>query len=442
MPDTHNRTKISKEDLIPPSGAEYAYAELVFKKMEQSDPDHFNVLKISRSKEKKQIKMDESILSELDLPHDFKLTHSFIKIDNKIFALAVHDILGDGSFGRVKHCWDEWGNILAYKAERLSPGFNLEESKLHCVDSDKAAIIAEQYIASGFIQSDTTDEFYDNPKSLKSSGHIVKKITIMPEAKGVEVYDYFKDFKKNNGKEMDHTDFLIVFYGIMNSLSDLHKKNVLHLDVKPANFRIDDDLSVTPIDFGFSTVLKKSEEYQTKQNRVGTYLSKEVMDHVYCKKTDIYAAAVSLFGGIIYKTNGSGRPILTLITNKFFIESMFSEKLQAMIKNMKDEKIEKRPTAQEVSKAILAELKTQHKDDPKAKQFLLDLKDKKPKVKYQDLTKGQKISGSIGPEPEAPPRSEEPISHPGIIHLLVNLFSRTHSANISSASKTRLPGPQ
>ena len=337
-------------------------------------------------------KHHEEICLELYLdPKTFRLEHSFLNMGSQMFGLALHDELGEGGFGQVKHCWDAWGNLLAYKAEKGRSRESIEEFKRNNYLSDRAATAAGQLIASGYRASDTKKKFFSNGLKELGGSRVLKKITVMNLAKGVNVREYL-----SQDESFDKVKFLIIFYRMMQALLDLHSKNILHLDTKIENFQIDDDCCVTLVDFGFSLVLEPDQKFITLDCSRGTYRALEVMsDKLYCRATDIYSVAVSLFGGASYhsKVKRQERPLIDA--------KIFSLALQGAIKKMKNTRPEERPNAQLVCDFIVRELYHNHLEDRRVESFFQPYAVKKV-AKYEDLTVGPTIADTYLEECRVP----------------------------------------
>ena len=83
----------------------------------------------------------------------------------------------------------------------------------------------------------------------------------------------------------------------------MHNLGYAHLDIKPDNFIVNDDKSISFIDFGFTNHL-----HQTIRKIVGTksYLAPEIQPKrgFEAEKADIYALGKTI--NILMKANSSG----------------------------------------------------------------------------------------------------------------------------------------
>ena len=384
---TRHPTKV--EDLIPPSSDEYAYANKLKQTLiEMYNPAQSSLecwkifrfkegqfyrdalfktckeLGIFGDKEIEKVTMQLNVIRNavfdgLGLDHrTFRLEHSFINLGDQLFGLSIHDEIGVGASGQVKHCWDSSGNLLAYKSEKSQSDFSMKFIMEDGARSDKAARLAGQLIASGYRYSDTKKSFFDSGKRDSQGGKVLKKISIMNLARGVNLYRFFRKGKLSN------VGFFIIFYNIMKSLAVLHEKNILHLDVTSTNFMISDDLSITPVDFELSLILGPGEDFIKSDMFFGSYRAPEVRNSIYSKGTDIYAAAVFLFGGVIQTDQGE-QTVSGVVDEK-----KLSLLLQNIIKLMRDPLFKNRPSAKTVCKIIRQELYNKYRSDPRVQSLL------------------------------------------------------------------------
>jgi len=87
-----------------------------------------------------------------------------------------------------------------------------------------------------------------------------------------------------------------MFLQVLETIGYLHSKDVLHLDIKPANIMVQDDGSIKIIDMGISAALN---DIDTFVKRIGTpsYMSPEQLQEGYTLGfyTDIWALGITLF---------------------------------------------------------------------------------------------------------------------------------------------------
>jgi len=115
-------------------------------------------------------------------------------------------------------------------------------------------------------------------------------------------------------------------------LSYLHKKDILHRDIKPQNIFLNKNGLIKIGDLGFSKLIKNKTEWVKKQTYLGTkkYMSPEMKQKKeYNSKTDIYSLG---------------------ITFKDFIkdETKYSDNFNKLINSMIEEEPSNRPSADEI----------------------------------------------------------------------------------------------
>lgn len=86
-----------------------------------------------------------------------------------------------------------------------------------------------------------------------------------------------------------------VIMQLLDAVGHIHKKNILHLDIKRNNIILDDNMKIKLLDFGIS---RWQNEFQTNWPAFGTldYMSPEQLQGLNLDKyTDIYAIGVTLY---------------------------------------------------------------------------------------------------------------------------------------------------
>lgn len=140
------------------------------------------------------------------------------------------------------------------------------------------------------------------------------------------IMDYFtkgslRDLVKEQKKKKEPIDYQLIISLLIDcatAIEYLHSKNIIHRDVKPANFLITDHLGVRITDFGVSRV----QQNDMKMTLIGTpfWMAPEVLSgKEYSEKADVYSFAL-----IIYELVTREEPYQEL--NLFNLEEHIVEK--------------------------------------------------------------------------------------------------------------------
>ena len=127
-------------------------------------------------------------------------------------------------------------------------------------------------------------------------------------------YIYYKEenplfINENNIYQMEKVYYIIeeiaengelfVFLNIVKSLQLLHKKRIIHCDIKPENVLIGNDFNIKLIDFGYSEYVSKNNNIIHSTSGSDTYCSPEIrrsyMEGYDGIKSDIFSLGVLLF---------------------------------------------------------------------------------------------------------------------------------------------------
>jgi NIMA (never in mitosis gene a)-related kinase len=142
--------------------------------------------------------------------------------------------------------------------------------------------------------------------------------------------DLFKKLEEN--KCIDEETLLFWLMQICFGLSYLHKKKILHRDIKPQNIFLNKNGLIKIGDLGFSKLIMNENEWKKKQTFLGTekYMSPEMKNkREYNSKTDIYSL---------------GKTFQDFMKD----ETKYSDNFKNLIKSLVEKKPSKRPSADEI----------------------------------------------------------------------------------------------
>lgn len=251
-------------------------------------------------------------------------------------------LLGEGSFGK------------AYLCENLS-------DNSHCV--------IKQIPLDGLDEQEKK-ETYNEVLILKKVNHsnIIKFIDVFKKSKPINtlniVTEYADDgdlnqkIEKLKQKKSPFTEKEIINYliQICLALNHIHKKKIIHRDLKSGNIFLTKGGLVKLGDFGISKGFKNT--WEKAKSKVGTpyYLSPEIINNKpYDSKSDIWALGVMLYEMITFKMpfNANSLPALSLKILRGIYQqpsSYYSKDLINLVKQCLTLEPKKRPSAEMILK--------------------------------------------------------------------------------------------
>ena len=251
-------------------------------------------------------------------------------------------LLGEGSFGK------------AYLCENLS-------DNSHCV--------IKQIPLDGLDEQEKK-ETYNEVLILKKVNHsnIIKFIDVFKKSKPINtlniVTEYADDgdlnqkIEKLKQKKSPFTEKEIINYliQICLALNHIHKKKIIHRDLKSGNIFLTKGGLVKLGDFGISKGFKNT--WEKAKSKVGTpyYLSPEIINNKpYDSKSDIWALGVMLYEMMTFKMpfNANSLPALSLKILRGIYQqpsSYYSKDLINLVKQCLTLEPKKRPSAEMILK--------------------------------------------------------------------------------------------
>jgi len=107
------------------------------------------------------------------------------------------------------------------------------------------------------------------------------------------------DYLSKKGNKLTTLMKLFIIKQIVQGFIELHKQNVVHMDIKPANILITKNLDIKIIDYGFSCI-KGNEVCYKKVKGTPNYISPEVLneevhDFEIAKATDVWSVGITAY---------------------------------------------------------------------------------------------------------------------------------------------------
>lgn len=156
------------------------------------------------------------------------------------------------------------------------------------------------------------NEFYIHSQrklnfSIKAVDFIDDTFLILEDFKGISLSDFIKN------RKLDVTDFLFIALAMTECLIEIHENNIIHKDIKPANFIINENTKELKLtDFGISTLFQKEYVSSSEIKLEGTiqYISPEQTGRTgkpIDYRTDLYSLGISFYemltGRLPFATN-------------------------------------------------------------------------------------------------------------------------------------------
>ncbi|CAM0908463.1 unnamed protein product [Alopecurus aequalis] len=191
--------------------------------------------------------------------------------------------IGRGGFSVVYKGMLDNGSVIAVK--RLSSTYMYEKEfqrEVECLMRVKHKNIVRFLGYCAYTQADM--ELYDGKWVMADTQQRLLCFEYLPNG---SLYHYIKD--PSGGLEWSSRYKIIK--GICEGLSYLHHKNILHLDLKPANILLDEDMMPKINDFGLSRCFEEEQTRVSVTKMGGTigYLAPEFTSRIITHKFDLYS---------------------------------------------------------------------------------------------------------------------------------------------------------
>ena len=241
---------------------------------------------------------------------------------------------------------------------------------LASVDNDEKKYVIKQVLIQGMTEQEKK-ETLNEAVILKKLDHpnIIKFKEVFIQRKPVEALNIVTEYadggdleqkiKEQNKKPFTEAEILDYFTQICLALQHLHKKKIIHRDLKSGNVFLMKSGIVKLGDFGISKGLKSSRDKAVTMVGTPYYLSPEIiMNKPYDAKSDIWALGVLLYELLTFKMpfNAKSLPLLSIKINKGEYappSSKYSSEIKDLLKKCLTLKPELRPSIDEILKLPL-----------------------------------------------------------------------------------------
>ena len=157
-----------------------------------------------------------------------KAAHSFIRVGGEIFAIATKQfaaghLLGEGSFGKVRMVQSKNGDNFAVKIE--GRGIRGEH------DPETKIMTTLNYLKGEAVRDVALGKLFKNEDIFQ------KLYTVTQLREGVELQkELYSDFNRKEKKILQPEAKLSIALNACKAVQVLHTHNIIHADIKPANF--------------------------------------------------------------------------------------------------------------------------------------------------------------------------------------------------------------
>ena len=253
--------------------------------------------------------------------------------------------LGEGSFGKAFLCKKESDGSLCVIKQILIEGMDQKE---------KDEVLNESTILSK-LDHPNIIKFYDVFESKKPK-HMINIVT--EYADGGDLSEKKKK-KKNKNNNFTESEILDYFTQICLAIKHIHKKKIIHRDLKSGNIFLMKNGFVKLGDFGIAKGFQKTMD--KAKTMVGTpyYLSPEILENKpYDSKSDIWALGVLLYEMMTFKMpfNANSLPMLSVkIMRGNYIPppTIYTKDLRELVAKCLTVDAKLRPTIDEILKMPL-----------------------------------------------------------------------------------------
>ena len=170
--------------------------------------------------------------------------------------------------------------------------FYFKEISIHEILGENSLFLSMKKSGIGYLHSQE-DNFLFNTNEIIQTEKVYYVIEELAE--NCELFNYVYELNKGFNDQICAK----IFLSIIKRVQILHKKGIIHGDIKPENVLVGNDLDIKLIDFGFSEKVKNSNYIINNTEGSDTYCSPETRrGHIQGYngiKSDIFSLGVLLF---------------------------------------------------------------------------------------------------------------------------------------------------
>ena len=252
-----------------------------------------------------------------------------------------------------------------YKCIKLLGEGSFGKAYLATVDNEDKKYVIKQIVMDGMTDQEKRDTFnevsilkrLDHPNIIKFKEVFIQrkpKETLNIVTEYADGGDLEKKIEEQKKKPFPETQILDYFTQICLALQHLHKKNIIHRDLKGGNVFLMQSGIVKLGDFGIAKGLKTSLEKATTTAGTPYYFSPEIINNKpYDKKSEIWSLGVLLYQIMTFKMpfNAQSLPLLSIKINRGVYSpppSTYSAEIKDILKKCLSLDPAKRPSINDI----------------------------------------------------------------------------------------------
>ena len=191
------------------------------------------------------------------------------------------------------HPFEDSSKLYAIKIyKEYNKKFYFKEISIHEILGEHSLFLSMKKSGIGYLHSQE-DNFLFNRNEIIQTEKVYYVIEELAE--NGELFNYVYELNKGFNDQICAK----IFLSIIKRVQILHKKGIIHGDIKPENVLVGNDLDIKLIDFGFSEKVKNSNYIINNTEGSDTYCSPETRrGHIQGYngiKSDIFSLGVLLF---------------------------------------------------------------------------------------------------------------------------------------------------